>query len=109
MRSALAFLGRSRVRFPLIIVDSLRGSSVKIGTIQRRLAWPLRKDDTHKSRSVNHFFALSGCAPLANTLIVIAVTTIVIITIIAKPEQHDNDDAIDNDNGDDEEKGGGNL
>ena len=25
--------------------DSLRGSSVKIGTIQRRLAWPLRKDD----------------------------------------------------------------
>ena len=24
----------------------------KIGTIQRRLAWPLRKDDTHKSRSV---------------------------------------------------------
>ena len=32
-------------------MDSLRGSSVKIGTIQRRLAWPLRKDDTHKSRS----------------------------------------------------------
>ena len=30
--------------------------SVKIGTIQRRLAWPLRKDDTHKSRSVTHFF-----------------------------------------------------
>ena len=36
-------------------LDSLRGSSVKIGTIQRRLAWPLRKDDTHKSRSVNIF------------------------------------------------------
>ena len=36
-------------------LDSLRGSSVKIGTIQRRLAWPLRKDDTHKSRSVSHF------------------------------------------------------
>ena len=35
------------------LLDSLRGSSVKIGTIQRRLAWPLRKDDTHKSRSVN--------------------------------------------------------
>ena len=34
-------------------MDSLRGSSVKIGTIQRRLAWPLRKDATHKSRSVN--------------------------------------------------------
>ena len=37
-------------------LDSLRGSSVKIGTIQRRLAWPLRKDDTHKSRSVNNSF-----------------------------------------------------
>ena len=36
----------------LFLLDSLRGSSVKIGTIQRRLAWPLRKDDTHKSRSV---------------------------------------------------------
>ena len=35
--------------------DSLRGSSDKIGTIQRRLAWPLRKDDTHKSRSVPSF------------------------------------------------------
>ena len=38
--------------------DSLRGSSVKIGTIQRRLAWPLRKDDTHKSRSVNNSFVV---------------------------------------------------
>ena len=36
-------------------MDSLRGSSVNIGTMQRRLAWPLRKDDTHKSRSVNNF------------------------------------------------------
>ena len=36
-------------------LDSLRGSSDNIGTIQRRLAWPLRKDDTHKSRSVNIF------------------------------------------------------
>ena len=43
--------------FALLLLDSLRGSSVKIGTIQRRLAWPLRKDDTHKSRSVNNFFA----------------------------------------------------
>ena len=41
----------------LVMLDPLRGSSVKIGTIQRRLAWPLRKDDTHKSRSVNNFFA----------------------------------------------------
>ena len=35
-------------------MDSLRGSSVKIGTIQRILAWPLRKDDTHKSISVTN-------------------------------------------------------
>ena len=35
------------------MMDSLRGSSVKLGTIQRKLAWPLRKDDAHKSRSVN--------------------------------------------------------
>jgi septal ring factor EnvC (AmiA/AmiB activator) len=46
---------RERSELRSIISDSLRGSSVKIGTIQRRLAWPLRKDDTHKSRSVNNF------------------------------------------------------
>ena len=34
--------------------DTLRGSSVKIGTMQRRLAWPMPKDDMHKSRSVNY-------------------------------------------------------
>ena len=28
-------------------------SSVQIGTTQRRLAWALRKDDEHKSRSGN--------------------------------------------------------
>ena len=32
-----------------IALDSLQEPSGKIGTIQRRLAWPLRKDDTHKS------------------------------------------------------------
>ena len=37
------------------LMDSFRGLSVKIGTIQRRLAWPLRKDDTHKSRRVDNF------------------------------------------------------
>ncbi|KAH8971799.1 hypothetical protein BDL97_02G161500, partial [Sphagnum fallax] len=31
-------------------------TSDKIGTIQRRLAWPLRKDDTHKSRNGRNFF-----------------------------------------------------
>ena len=39
-------------------MDSLRGSSDKIGTIQRRLAWPLRKDDTHKSRNVTSFLPM---------------------------------------------------
>ena len=38
-----------------LLLDSLRRSPVKIGTIQRRLAWPLRRDDTHKSRSVSIF------------------------------------------------------
>lgn len=47
-------------------MDSLRGSSVKIGTIQRRLAWPLRKDDTHKSRM--YHFCLR---PLASNLPVV--------------------------------------
>ncbi|TKY74920.1 hypothetical protein E2542_SST03685 [Spatholobus suberectus] len=32
------------------------GTSDKIGTIQRRLAWPLRKDDTHKSRNRSKYF-----------------------------------------------------
>ena len=41
---------------PKLRTDSLRRSSDKIGTIQRRLAWPLRKDDTHKSRRVTKFF-----------------------------------------------------
>jgi len=42
----------------LLALDPLRRSSVKIGTIQRRLAWPLRKDDTQKSRMVSNFFFL---------------------------------------------------
>ena len=39
-------------QFLSVTLDSLRGSYVKIGTIQKRLAWPVRKDDTHNSRSV---------------------------------------------------------
>ena len=38
--------------------DSLRGSSVRVGTMQRRLAWPLRKDDTHKSKSDDFYKSL---------------------------------------------------
>ena len=36
-------------------MDSLRGSSVKIGTIQGRLAWPLRKDDVRRIEKCNQF------------------------------------------------------
>ena len=36
----------------------LRASSDQIGTRQRRLAWPLRKDDTHKSGNVRTKLAL---------------------------------------------------
>ena len=53
--------------------DPLRGESEKIGTIQRRLAWPLRKDDTHKSR-MYHFFDTndtlwcSGCCSVLGSV-----------------------------------------
>jgi len=40
------------------------GTSDKIGTIQRRLAWPLRKDDTHKSRNGPNFFCFFSVSAL---------------------------------------------
>ena len=40
---------------------SLRGSSDKIGTIQTRLARPMRQDDTHKSRRVLRFLTVQAC------------------------------------------------
>ena len=60
---ALVMPGGSRVStfFAHCPVDSHRGSSDKIGTIQRRLAWPLRKDDTLKSRSVTSFLLMRDC------------------------------------------------
>ena len=45
------------------ILDSLRGSSVDIGTTQRGLARPLCKDDTGTSRSVNSFAILYYSMP----------------------------------------------
>jgi hypothetical protein len=39
-------------------VQSCLRASVKFGMIQRRLAWPLHKDDTHKSRMVPKFFGI---------------------------------------------------
>ncbi|KAG0513081.1 hypothetical protein BDA96_10G070400, partial [Sorghum bicolor] len=53
---------RSQQRRDQLISPELQHRSVssetsdKIGTIQRRLAWPLRKDDTHKSRNGPNFF-----------------------------------------------------
>ena len=70
VRGALRYTRRGRGR-PCFArprhSDSLRGSSVKIGTIQRRLAWPLRKDDTHKSRSVNNFLKIRAEVALSVT------------------------------------------
>uniref|UniRef100_J3N8P3 Uncharacterized protein n=1 Tax=Oryza brachyantha TaxID=4533 RepID=J3N8P3_ORYBR len=43
--------------------------SDKIGTIQRRLAWPLRKDDTHKSRNGPNFFANSARVPVCGNFL----------------------------------------
>ena len=37
----------------------LRNTYTKIGTIQRRLAWPLRKDDTQIREAFHIFFALN--------------------------------------------------
>ena len=41
--------------------------SVKIGTIQRRLAWPLRKDDTQNREAFHIFFLFLAAAKLPNT------------------------------------------
>jgi hypothetical protein len=37
----------------------------KIGTIQRRLAWPLRKDDTQIHEAFHIFKHISGCSQSA--------------------------------------------
>ena len=48
----------SLLQWTLIAISKGIRSSDKSGTIQRRLAWPLRKDDTHKSRSVHNSMVL---------------------------------------------------
>ena len=51
------------------IADFLRGLPFELGTMQRRLAWPPRKDDTRNSRSVNnkrvtsHIFGCRNISP----------------------------------------------
>ena len=49
-------------------LDSLWGSCVTIGTIQRQIAWPLRKDDTHTSRSVNNCCIFQVALPVTHIL-----------------------------------------
>ena len=39
----------------------------KIGTIQRRLAWPLRKDDT-QIREAFHIFTFIACTYILNSM-----------------------------------------
>ena len=71
--------------------------SVKIGTMRKILAWPLRKDDTHKSRSVSSFQdlayageALSGgvarpggqLAEAARVMVVVVVVVVVVIVVV---------------------------
>ena len=53
----LTFLWSSSSECLETILCPLRGcTSVKIGTIQRRLAWPLRKDDTHNLRRIWYLY-----------------------------------------------------
>ena len=48
-------IGRTRTHMLNDYTKQAWSEPVKIVTVQRRFAWPLRKDDTHKSRSVNNF------------------------------------------------------
>lgn len=52
--------------FTLIWAYYSRSTYTKIGTIQRRLAWPLRKDDT-QIREAFHIFLFFWRIQLANT------------------------------------------
>ena len=46
-KSQYKYATRSAIPGPALL------ASTKLGTIQRRLAWPLRKDDTHNSRRID--------------------------------------------------------
>ncbi|MCD7471162.1 hypothetical protein HAX54_011475 [Datura stramonium] len=67
-KAEIALLLVKNPRIAVGIVPS--GASDKIGTIQRRLAWPLRKDDTHKSRNGPNFFfpVVGGDAPVQTVI-----------------------------------------
>ena len=62
--------------------DSLQGSSVKLGTMQMILAWTLRKDDTHTSRSVNSMCSIVALHAVGNiTRLSVSLCTYVCIYI----------------------------
>ena len=44
------------------------GTYTKIGTIQRRLAWPLRKDDTQNREAFHIFSPENSCRPNGTNL-----------------------------------------
>ncbi|KAG5569759.1 hypothetical protein H5410_059525 [Solanum commersonii] len=44
------------------------GTSDKIGTMRRRLAWPLCKDDVGKSRNGPDFFLIKGIQSLSTMI-----------------------------------------
>ena len=47
-----------------VVEEVAEVSTVKSTTIQRRLAWPSRRDDTHKSRNGSEIFQRSGARPV---------------------------------------------
>ena len=51
----------------IIILYHFGVTYTKIGTIQRRLAWPLRKDDT-QIREAFHIFASPGYSEVFGTM-----------------------------------------
>ena len=56
----------------------------KIGTIQRRLAWPLRKDDTQNREAFQtFFFVILGRIPKVRIVGVRTVRTVLVLGLFA--------------------------
>ena len=60
--------GRPLLCTPTTNVLSFGGTYIKIGTIQRRLAWPLRKDDTQIREAFQIFYDLLASIPFSVAL-----------------------------------------
>ena len=54
----IAHLGRKCIKRVKMHIERASSTYTKIGTIQRRLAWPLRKDDTQIREAFQIFFSL---------------------------------------------------